>query len=137
MNQLTYCVKSLALPEKNIDRTLRLLAEGSTVPFIARYRKEQTGGLDEVQIAAIRNEAQRFDTIFARQKTILLQIQELGKLTPELEEKIKNCFDSIELEDLYLPFKQKRLTRGEKARKLGLEPLAKMIMSHRGGQLER
>jgi uncharacterized protein len=137
MNQLTYCVKSLALPEKNIDRTLRLLAEGSTVPFIARYRKEQTGGLDEVQIAAIRNEAQRFDTIFARQKTILLQIQELGKLTPELEEKIKNCFDSIELEDLYLPFKQKRLTRGEKARKLGLEPLAKMIMSQRGGQLER
>ncbi len=137
MNQLNYCVKSLALSEKNIDRTLRLLAEGSTVPFIARYRKEQTGGLDEVQIAAIRDAAQRFETIIARQKTILSQIQELGKLTPELEEKIKNCFDSIELEDLYLPFKQKRLTRGEKARKLGLEPLAKMIMSHRGGQLER
>ena len=137
MNQLTYCVKSLALPEKNIDRTLRLLAEGSTVPFIARYRKEHTGGLDEVQIAAIRDVAQRFDTMVARQKTILSQIQELGKLTPELEEKIKNCFDSIELEDLYLPFKQKRLTRGEKARKLGLEPLAKMIMSQRGGQLER
>ena len=137
MNQLTYCVKSLALPEKNIDRTLRLLAEGSTVPFIARYRKENTGGLDEVQIAAIRDVAQRFDTMVARQKTILSQIQELGKLTPELEEKIKNCFDSIELEDLYLPFKQKRLTRGEKARKLGLEPLAKMIMSQRGGQLER
>ena len=137
MNQLTYCVKSLTLPEKNIDRTLRLLAEGSTVPFIARYRKEHTGGLDEVQIAAIRDVAQRFDTMVARQKTILSQIQELGKLTPELEEKIKNCFDSIELEDLYLPFKQKRLTRGEKARKLGLEPLAKMIMSQRGGQLER
>jgi uncharacterized protein len=137
MNQLTYCVKSLALPEKNIDRTLRLLAEGSTVPFIARYRKEQTGGLDEVQIAAIRDTAQRFDSIIARQKTILSQIQELGKLSPELDEKIKNCFDSIELEDLYLPFKQKRLTRGEKARKLGLEPLAKMIMSQRGGQLER
>lgn len=137
MNQLTYCVKSLALPEKNIDRTLRLLAEGSTVPFIARYRKEHTGGLDEVQIAAIRDVAQRFDTMVARQKTILSQIQELGKLTPELEERINNCFDSIELEDLYLPFKQKRLTRGEKARKLGLEPLAKMIMSQRGGQLER
>jgi uncharacterized protein len=137
MNQLTYCVKSLALPEKNIDRTLRLLAEGSTVPFIARYRKEHTGGLDEVQITAIRDLAQRFDTMVARQKTILSQIQELGKLSPELEEKIKNCFDSIELEDLYLPFKQKRLTRGEKARKLGLEPLAKMIMSQRGGQLER
>jgi uncharacterized protein len=137
MNQLTYCVKSLALPEKNIDRTLRLLAEGSTVPFIARYRKEQTGGLDEVQIAVIRDTAQRFDSIIARQKTILSQIQELGKLSPELDEKIKNCFDSIELEDLYLPFKQKRLTRGEKARKLGLEPLAKMIMSQRGGQLER
>ena len=137
MNQLTYCVKSLALPEKNIDRTLRLLAEGSSVPFIARYRKEHTGGLDEVQIAAIRDTAQRFDSIIARQKTILSQIQELGKLSPELDEKIKNCFDSIELEDLYLPFKQKRLTRGEKARKLGLEPLAKMIMSQRGGQLER
>lgn len=137
MNQLNYCVKSLALPEKNIDRTLRLLAEGSTVPFLARYRKEQTGGLDEVQIAAIRDAAQRFDTMVARQKTMLNQIQELGKLTPELEEKIKNCFDSIELEDLYLPFKQKRLTRGEKARKIGLEPLAKMIMSQRGGQLER
>lgn len=137
MNQLVFCINTLALPEKAIQRTLQLISEGSTVPFIARYRKEQTGGLDEIQIASIRDTAQRYDAIIARQKTIVTQIQEQGKLTADLEEKIKSCFDLNELEDLYLPFKQKRQTRGEKARKLGLESLAKMIMSQRGGQLDR
>ena len=137
MNQLVYCINTLALPEKAIQRTVQLLSDGSTVPFIARYRKEQTGGLDEIQIASIRDTAQRYDAIIARQKTIASQIQEQGKLTTELEEKIKSCFELNELEDLYLPFKQKRQTRGEKARKLGLESLAKMIMSQRGGQLDR
>jgi len=89
--------------------------------------------MDEVQVATIRDEGKRYDDIIARQKTILSAIEEQGKLTPELSSKIEGCFDQTVLEDIYLPFKVKRLTRGEKAKKLGLEPLAKMIMSQRGG----
>jgi uncharacterized protein len=92
-----------------------------------------TLGLDEVQIADIRDNAKKYEDICSRQKTILSSIEEQGKLTPELKEKISTCFDSIVLEDLYLPYKQKRQTKGDKAKKLGLEPLAKMIMSQRGG----
>ena len=133
MTSISFIKSFTNLTEKSINSTLKLLLEGATVPFISRYRKEMTDGLDEVQIAEIRDLAKRFEDICARQKTILSSIEEQGKLTTELKEKIETCFDSIVLEDLYLPFKQKRLTKGDKAKKLGLEPLAKMIMSQRGG----
>lgn len=121
------------LPDNSISNTLTLLQEGATVPFIARYRKERTGALDEVQITSIRDLAKKYEDLIARQQTVLNAIEEQGKLTSELRAKIEACFDSNVLEDLYLPFKQKRLTRGEKAKKLGLEPLAKQIISQRGG----
>ncbi|MFA9211614.1 MAG: Tex-like N-terminal domain-containing protein, partial [Moraxellaceae bacterium] len=124
---------SIGLALKSVTSTLALLSEGATVPFISRYRKEMTGGLDEVEISAIRDVAKQYDEITARQQTILNALIEQGKWTEELAAKITNCFDAVLLEDIYLPFKQKRLTRGEKARKLGLEPLAKMIMSQKGG----
>ena len=127
---------STGLPEKSVKSVIELLNEGATIPFIARYRKERTNGLDEVQIAQIRDEAKQFEDLTSRQKTILSAIEEQGRLTDTLRERIVSCFNSIQLEDLYLPYKQKRLTRGEKAKKLGLEPLAKMIMSQRGGDPE-
>lgn len=133
MNTVSFVQSQTSINEKSIVNTLNLLNEGGTVPFIARYRKEMTLGLDEVQIAEIRDLAKKYDEICARQKTILSSIEEQGKLTPELKEKIESCFDNIVLEDLYLPYKQKRQTKGDKAKKLGLEPLAKMIMSQRGG----
>lgn len=121
------------LPDSSISNTLTLLQEGATVPFIARYRKERTGALDEVQITQIRDLAKKYEDLIARQQTVLNAIEEQGKLTSELKAKIEASFDSNVLEDLYLPYKQKRLTRGEKAKKLGLEPLAKLIISQRGG----
>lgn len=121
------------LNDKSIANTLQLLSEAATVPFIARYRKEMTGGLDEVEIALIRDLSKKHEELISRQQTILKAIDEQGKLTPELKTKVTECFDLNVLEDLYLPYKQKRLTRGEKAKKLGLEPLAKMIISQRGG----
>lgn len=133
MNQQDFIQKNIGLTERSIKNVLGLFSEGATVPFISRYRKEMTGGMDEVQVANIRDEAKRYDDIVARQKTILSAIEEQGKLTSELQNSIEKCFDTIALEDMYLPYKVKRLTRGEKAKKLGLEPLAKMIMSQRGG----
>ena len=136
MQKQDYIQANSGLQPKSIINTLKLLDEGSTIPFIARYRKEMTNGLDEVEIALIRDNSKKFDEITARQQTILTAINEQEKLTNELREKIENCFDSVILEDLYLPYKQKRVTKGEKAKKLGLEPLAKMIISQRGGDPE-
>lgn len=133
MQQQEFIQANCGLIPKSITNTLNLLKEGSTIPFISRYRKEMTGGLDEVEVAQIRDLAKKHDELIARQKTILSSIEEQGKLTTELKEKIEACFDSNSLEDLYLPYKQKRQTKGDKAKKLGLEPLAKMIMSQRGG----
>ncbi|MDG1146996.1 MAG: Tex family protein [Crocinitomicaceae bacterium] len=133
MNQVDFIQKNSGLLEQSIKNVLHLFDEGATVPFISRYRKEMTGGMDEVQLALIRDEFKRYTSIVSRQKTILTAIDEQGKLTQELKASIQTCFDMIALEDLYLPHKLKRLTRGEKAKKLGLEPLAKMIMSQRGG----
>ncbi len=133
MTTISFILSQTPISEKSIKNTIELLSEGATVPFISRYRKEMTGGLDELQIAEIRDLSKKYDEIVARQKTILSSIEEQGKLTSELKDKIENCFDSIILEDLYLPYKQKRQTKGDKAKKLGLEPLAKMIMSQRGG----
>ena len=133
MNQAQYIINLTSIPSKSIENTLQLLQEGATVPFISRYRKEATKGLDEVQITAIRDAAKKYDELIARQQTIIHAIEEQGKLTPELKSALESCFDSALLEDLYLPYKQKRQTKGDKAKKLGLEPLAKMIMSQRGG----
>ena len=133
MTLISFILSLTTISEKSIKNTLELLSDGSTIPFISRYRKEKTGGLDELQVAEIRDLSKKFEEICSRQKTILSSIHEQGKLTSELKEKIENCFDSTILEDLYLPYKQKRQTKGDKAKKLGLEPLAKMIMSQRGG----
>jgi uncharacterized protein len=133
MNLKDFVLSHSALSEKSVQNTIQLLSEGSTVPFIARYRKEMTGALDEVQIALIRDLVKKYEDLINRQGTILKAIEEQNKMTDELRVKISTCFDSALLEDLYLPFKQKRLTRGEKAKKLGLEPLAKMILSQNGG----
>lgn len=136
MEKVQFIIQLSALGKKSVENTINLLESGATVPFIARYRKEQTGNLDEVQITLIRDEAKRFDELIARQQTILKSIDEQGKLTPEFKDRILSTFDSTELEDLYLPYKQRRETRGDKAKKAGLEPLAKMIMSQRGGDVE-
>jgi protein Tex len=133
MQKNEFIQSNSSLQQKAIQNTIQLLESGATVPFIARYRKEQTGGLDEVEIAQIRDLAKKYDELISRQQTILAAIEEQGKMTPELKTKISSCFESNVLEDMYLPYKQKRLTKGEKARKLGLEPLARMIMSQRGG----
>lgn len=136
MHKNDFVQNNSGLKDNAVKSTIKLLDEGATIPFISRYRKEMTGGLDEVQIALIRDLAKKHDDICTRQKSILGTIEEQGKLNPELKNKIEGCFDLIQLEDIYLPYKQKRLTRGEKARKRGLEPLAKMIMSQRGGDPE-
>ncbi|MBI1837462.1 MAG: RNA-binding transcriptional accessory protein [Flavobacteriia bacterium] len=133
MTQINFIQNNTSIVEKSITQTLQLLKEGATVPFIARYRKEMTQGLDEVQIANIRDFAKKYDELVQRQQTIISSIEEQNKLSPELKEKILSTFDSTILEDIYLPFKQKRQTKGDKAKKLGLEPLAKMLMSQRGG----
>lgn len=133
MERLAFIQHNSGLPTRSINNTVELLDEGATIPFIARYRKERTGELDEVQIATIRDLAKKHEELTARQQTIIKSIDEQGKLTEELKNKILLSFDPIELEDIYLPYKQRRETRGDKARKLGLEPLAKMIMSQKGG----
>ncbi|MDG1330691.1 MAG: Tex family protein [Crocinitomicaceae bacterium] len=136
MLQQEFVQTQTTLPERGVKNVLSLLSEGATIPFIARYRKEKTGGLDEVQIASIRDEAKRFDDLISRQLTIVSAIEEQGRLDDQLKNRITSCFNATQLEDLYLPYKQKRLTRGEKAKRQGLEPLAKMIMSQRGGDPE-
>ena len=137
MEKSAFILNHSGLNKRSVDNTLQLLESGATVPFIARYRKEMTGALDEVEIAAVRDLAKKHDEVMARQKTILSSIEEQGKLTDELKSKVQGCFDAVELEDIYLPYKQRKQTRGDKAKKLGLEPLAKMIMSQRGGDPEQ
>lgn len=120
--------KALNLPERQVSATLKLLEEGATVPFIARYRKEMTGSLDEVQIQAIQEQNEKYVELQKRKETILSTIEGQGKLTPELKQKISDCWESSTLEDLYLPYKPKKRTRAEVARQKGLEPLAKRLM---------
>lgn len=136
MEKNQFIKNATSLNDGAVQNTLKLLSEGATVPFIARYRKEMTKGLDEVEITAIRDANKLFDDLISRQHTILKSIEEQDKLTPELKAKITACFDSNLLEDIYLPYKQKRETKGDKAKKLGLEPLARMIMVQNGGDLE-
>ena len=119
-----------------VENTIKLLDEGATIPFISRYRKEATGGLDEVQISNIKSLNDRFIELEKRKATVLSSIGEQEKLTPALRERIEHCWDAIELEDIYLPFKPKRQTRAEMARKKGLEPLAEWLMLQQPGDPE-
>jgi uncharacterized protein len=127
--------KSLNLSAKNVESTVKLIDEGATIPFISRYRKEATGGLDEVQISKIKDLNEKFLELEKRKEFILKSISEQEKLTPDLEKQISESWDSTELEDIYLPFKPKRQTRAEKARKKGLEGLAKWLMSQLSGSV--
>lgn len=126
-----YIADSLSLDAKRVDNTLQLLSEGCTIPFISRYRKEKTGNMDEVQIAEISNLNDKLTELQKRKETILKTIEEQGKLTDSLKEKITSCWNATELEDLYLPYKPKRRTRAQIARELGLERLATTIMLQR------
>lgn len=122
---------TLGTSEKQVSQTLKLLGDGATIPFISRYRKEATGGLDEVQIEAIRTQYEKLNETAKRKETILGTIEEQGKLTPELRKRIEESWDATELEDIYLPYKPKRKTRAEAARQKGLEPLATLLMLQR------
>lgn len=119
---------TLNIKESQVSKTVDLLESGATIPFISRYRKEVTGGLDEVQITAIKEQNDKLNELVKRRETILKSIEEQEKLTPELKNRIENCWNSSELEDIYLPYKPKRQTRAEIAKKKGLEPLANIIM---------
>ena len=128
---------TLNLQERAVANTLSLLEEGCTIPFISRYRKERTGGLDEVQIAAISDRYDKLKEIQKRKETVTKTITDLGKMTPELQQRIEACWDATELEDIYLPYKPKRRTRAQVAREQGLEPLAKLLLLQRERDPER
>jgi uncharacterized protein len=123
--------RQTGVTEKQVINTIQLFDEGATVPFISRYRKEATGGLDEVQIGALKEAYQRQQEVEKRREAILKSIDEQGKLTPELRKQIESVFTLTELEDLYLPYKQKRKTRAVMAVEKGLEPLAQVIFAGR------
>lgn len=122
---------NLNLPSKQVSATLNLLEGGATIPFISRYRKEVTGGLDEVQIDAIQAQYEKLQETAKRKETILKTIDAQGKLTQELQKRIEQTWDATELEDIYLPYKPKRKSRAESARQLGLEPLSTLLMMQR------
>lgn len=126
---------ALKLPEHRVQNTLKLLLDGATIPFISRYRKEATGGMDEVQISEINTRYEKLCELAKRKETILTTIGEQGKLTPELSKRIADCWESTELEDIYLPYKPKRKTRAEIARQKGLEPLAVLLLMQRENNL--
>ena len=127
----------LNISAKNVDGTLALIDEGCTIPFIARYRKERTGGLDEVQISAISDQYERLKELQKRKETIVKTISEQGKMTPELEKRIADTWDATTLEDIYLPYRPKRRTRAQVAREQGLEPLAVILLQQRERDPER
>ena len=128
---------ALNLQERAVANTLALLEEGCTIPFISRYRKERTGGLDEVQIAAISDRFDKLQEIQKRKDTIIKTITDLEKMTPELKKRIEDCWETSELEDIYLPYKPKRRTRAQVAREQGLEPLAQLLLLQRERDPER
>ncbi len=127
---------TLSISKSQVSNTIKLLEEGATIPFISRYRKEATGSLDETEVTAIEKEWKRLLELVKRREAILKSINDQELLTLELEEKINNCWDMAELEDIYLPYKPKRKTRASAAREKGLEPLAEIIMEQKEDQLE-
>jgi uncharacterized protein len=136
MNHIQFIQNQTNSAVKSIEATIKLLSEDCTIPFISRYRKDQTGNLDEVQIEAISKLNKQFEEIVKRKESILKAIEEQNALSPELKGKIENSFDLQELEDLYLPYKKKKKTKADVARENGLEPLAKIIMSQKNDDLE-
>ena len=132
----SFISKQLNIPLKSVENTVKLIEEGATIPFISRYRKEATGGLDEVQIGNIKTWNEKYRELEKRKEYVLKSISAQEKLTPELAQQIQGCWDSTALEDLYLPFKPKRQTRAEIARKKGLEGLAKWLMIQQDGTVE-
>ncbi len=125
------------IPIRQVKKTVELLEEGATIPFISRYRKEQTGSLDEVKITEIRDELHKLKELLKRQTYILKTIEDQEKLTPDLKSRIEACLDPVELEDIYLPYKTKRKTRATVARERGLEPLAKILMKQQEMHVEK
>ena len=132
----TLISQELNIPINQVAGTVNLLDDGATIPFISRYRKEATGNLDDFSIQSIDQRLRYYRELEKRRATILKTIEAQDKLTPELADRINNCWDANTLEDIYLPYKPKRKTRAEAARQLGLEPLAKIIMAQRGGNIE-
>ncbi len=126
---------ALTLSQKQVGNTIKLLSNGATVPFISRYRKELTEGLDEVQVAQIKEQYERLKDVELRKETVLATIEKQEKLTPELRERIEACWDLVELEDIYLPYRPKKRTRAEIAREKGLEPLAKILLVQKDNAL--
>src|SRR5277367_3391729 len=126
----------LNIAEKQVSTTAALLDEGATVPFISRYRKEMTGSLDEVQVAAIRDRVQQLRELDKRREAILKSLTEMGKLTPELEKQVNNAETMVALEDIYLPYRPKRKTRATAAREKGLQPLADLLLEQKRIDIE-
>jgi protein Tex len=136
MTNIEFILKSVQTASKNIQNTIELLSQDCTIPFISRYRKDQTGNLDEVVIEQIAKLNKQFDEIVKRKESVLKSIEEQNALSSELKSKIENSFDLQEIEDLYLPYKKKKKTKADTARENGLEPLAKIIMSQRNEDIE-
>ena len=136
MTHIQFIQNQLNTPVKGIENTVQLLSEDCTIPFISRYRKDQTGNLDEVQIEQIFKLNKQFEEIVKRKESILKTIEEQGQLSPELKLKIENSFDLQEIEDYYLPYKKKKKTKADDAREKGLEPLAKIIMAQNSDDIE-
>ena len=138
MNKFTSKIaKELNLSAKVVENTLELLNNGATIPFISRYRKEQTGGLDEVNIGLIKDLYDKEVELSKRKETVIKTITEAGKMTKELLQQIEECPNAAQLEDLYLPFKPKRRTKAQIAKEKGLEPLAQFIMIQRDNNIEQ
>ena len=121
-------VRETGLRENQVENTLKLLENGATIPFISRYRKESTGGMDEVQVTEVSDALERLEALAKRKETVIGTIESLDKLTPELKNRIEHCWDATELEDIYAPYKPHRKTRADAAREKGLEPLAEFVM---------
>ena len=136
MTNIQFIAKSLATAAINIQKTVQLLNEDCTIPFISRYRKDQTGNLDEVVIEQIAKLNKQYDELIKRKESILKTIQEQGQLSPELAKKLQDSFDLQELEDLYLPFKKKKKTKADVARENGLEPLATIIFAQKNDNID-
>ena len=138
MDKIQFIQQNISIQEKQINAVLQLLSEDCTIPFIARYRKDKTGNLGEVEIEQIQKLSKNFDEIQKRKESVLKSIEEQEKLTPELRAKIEQSFDLQEIEDLYIPFKKRRKTKADAAKEKGLEPLAKIIMAQKNnGDIEQ
>lgn len=136
MNAITYIKNYINIPEKSITATIKLLSEDCTIPFIARYRKDATGNLDETQIEQILKLNKQFEDIVKRKEAVLKSIEEQNSLTADLKQKIEQSFDIQEIEDLYLPFRKRKKTKADTAKEKGLEPLAKIIMSQKTDDIQ-